>query len=148
MRGKGNHDSIPSKGDSELKNLGRRQMLGVAVVAAAFTAGQVGSAEGQQGRKEPPAKKPGEVHGGLGPPHDVPGASGYAPVSTFHDLAAKLVYKDAADYRLKVSAYAKSLRKKMNLPDSEFRHVVRLEPVKRAAAAASGDDDSCGCCCC
>jgi hypothetical protein len=147
MRGRDNHDSIPSKEDSELKNPGRRQMLGVAV-AAAFTAGQAGSAEAKDKDKPPPKKEP---HGGLAAPHDVPGAAGYGPVSTFHDLAAQLVFKDAADYRLKVSAYAKSLRKQMNLPDSEFRHVVRLQPVKRAAQAGPGDGDntcSCGCCCC
>ncbi len=139
MSGKDNQDSTPRKGDSKLKNPGRRQVLGVAVVAAAFTAGQVESAE---------AAKPREKHGGLGPPHDVPGAVGYGPVSTFHDLAVKQVYKDAADYRLKVSMYAKSLRKKMNLPDREFRHVVRLEPVRRTAAAGYGDgDDQCACCC-
>ena len=64
MSGKDNHDSIPSKGDSELKDAGRRQVLGVAVVAAAFTAGQVGSAAAQ-GKKKPPAKKPARGrHGG------------------------------------------------------------------------------------
>jgi hypothetical protein len=140
MSGKDNHDSIPRKGDSKLKNPGRRQVLGVAAVAAAFAAEQVGSAEA--------AKHPKEPHGGLGPPHDVPGAVGYGPVSTFHDLAVKQVYKDGANYRLKVSMYAKSLRKKMNLPDREFRHVVRLEPVKRSAQAGPGyDGDSCACCC-
>jgi hypothetical protein len=146
MSGKDNNDSMPRKGDSKLKNPGRRQVLGVAAVAAAFTAGQVGSAEGKD-KKKPPAEK--EPHGGLVKPYDVPGAAGYGPVSTFHDLAAQLVYKDGAEYRLKVSAYAKSLRQKMNLPAGEFRHVVRLEPVKRSAQAGSGNDggDSCACCC-
>jgi hypothetical protein len=148
MRGRDNRDSIPTKGDSELKDLGRRQVLGVAVVAAAFTAGQVGSAEAQ-GKKKPPANKPTPgPHGGYTPPHDLPGAAenGYAPVSKFHDLAAKEVYADAANYRQMVSAYAKSLRQKLKLPDSEFRHVVRLEPVKNDCGP--NGDPCCGCCCC
>jgi hypothetical protein len=149
MSGKDNHDSIARKGDSKLKNPGRRQVLGVAVVAAAFTAEQVGSAEAAGPRREKHGR---EKHGGLVKPHDLPGvrALSYGPVSTFHDLAAQLVYKDAANYRQMVSAYAKSLRQKMNLPAGEFRHVVRLEPIRRTAAAAGygAGDDQCGCCCC
>jgi hypothetical protein len=142
MGGKDNRDSIPSKEDSELKNPGRRQVLGVAVVAAAFTAGRVGSAEGQ-GKTAP------EPYGGLVDPAHYPGETkpgehGYQPVSQFHDLTAKQVYKDGAEYRRKVSAYAKSLRKKMNLRDSDFMHVVRLEP-KPGGNADKGWDF---CCCC
>jgi hypothetical protein len=152
MSSKDNQDSKRSKKDSELKNPGRREVLGVAVVAAAFTAGQVGSAEGQ-GKKKPPAKKPAAEprppHGGLVPPYDVPGAAGYGPVSTFHDLSAQLVYKDGADYRRKVSAYAKRLRQEMGLLDSEFRHVIRLEPRSTADAGATiGQSGHCSCCCC
>src|ERR1700676_1258569 len=104
MSGKDNHDSIPSKGDSELKDPGRRHVLGVAVVAAAFTAGQVGSATAQ-GKKKPPAKKPARGrYGGLVAPADLPGEhkpgqNGYQPVSKFQDLAAEKVYADGADYR-------------------------------------------------
>jgi hypothetical protein len=148
MSGNDNHDSIPSKKDSELKNPDRRQVLGVAVVAAAFTAGQIESAAGQ-GKKSSPAKKGApEPYGGLVDPahypgETKPGTDGYQPVSQFHDLSAKLVYRDGAEYRRKVSAYAKSLRKKMNLPDSEFMHVVRIQPKPGGKADVGWD-----LCCC
>ena len=140
---KDNQDSRRSKRNSELKNPGRRQVLGVAAVAAAFTAGQVGSAEGQS------KKGPRPKHGGLVPPgtkDKAPGRPGYDPVSKFHDLGAKLVYKDGRDYRLQVSAYAKRLRKQMGLPDSEFMHVVRLEPKPGNDCTVA--EGCCGCCCC
>src|SRR5262245_55638051 len=143
MRSKDKRGYRPSKENSELKNPGRRQMLGVAAVAAAFTAGQVGSAEGQSKKGARPK------HGGLVPPgtkEKKPGRPGYDPVSKFHDLGAKLVYKDGRDYRVKVSEYAARLRKQMGLPDSEFMHVVRLEPKRTAAAPP--DDNLCSCCCC
>jgi Spy/CpxP family protein refolding chaperone len=88
--------------------------LGVAAAAAAFTAGQVGSAAAE-GKKKPPAKKPAPGrHGGLVNPADLPGEhklgqDGYLPVTKFQDLAAQQVYADAADYRQKVSAYARAL---------------------------------------
>jgi hypothetical protein len=141
MSGKDNHDSIASKGDSELKDPGRRQVLGVAVVAAAFTAGRVGSVEAQPA----PGLHGGLVpaHGGVVRPQNLPGAGGYAPVSHFHDQAAKQVYADAAVYRQKVSDYAKTLRQMMNLPDNEFKHVIRLEPL----ACDPQSPDCCACCC-
>ena len=143
MRSKDKQGSRPSKGNSQLKNPGRRQVLGVAAVAAAFTAGQVGLAEGQS------KKGPRQKHGGLVPPRtkdDKAPGPGYAPVSKLHDLGAKLVYQDGRDYRRKVSEYAKRLRQQMGLPDSEFMHVVRLEPKRTADAPP--DDNLCSCCCC
>jgi hypothetical protein len=56
---------------------------------------------------------------------------------------------DTHAYRLKVSAYAKSLRQKMGFKSGDYMHVVRLEPT-RAGAAANCDpaEGCCGCCCC
>lgn len=144
MSSKDNQDSRRSKENSELKNPGRRQVLGVAAVAAAFTAGQVGSAEGQ-GKKKPRLKHGGPVDPGT--KDKLPGRAGYDPVSKFHDLNPRLkVYRNGRDYRLQVSAYAKRLRQKMGLPDSEFMHVVRLEP--KPGSYCDPAEGCCGCCCC
>jgi hypothetical protein len=143
MSGKDNQNSIPSKGDSELKNPDRRQMLGVAAIAAAFTTGQVGSVEAQ-GKKKPPE----DIYGELVDPTHLPGETkpgehGYQPVSHFHDLGANKVFKKGALYRQSVSKYARDLRKRLGLSDSDFMHVVRLEA--RPGGRAEGN---CGCCCC
>jgi hypothetical protein len=145
MSSKDNQDSRPSKENSEPKNPGRRQVLGVAVVAAAFTAGQVGSAEGQGKKKVSPRSK-----------DTTPDRDGYAPVSKFHDLnpeTAKILIDKKTkthEYRLKVSAYAKRLRREMGLLDSEYMHVVRLEPRPGVLSTLKcpGDEGCCGCCCC
>lgn len=142
MSGKDNHDSMPSKEDSELKDPGRRQMLGVAAMAAAFTAGQVGSVEAQGKEKSPE-----DLYGKLVDPTHFPGETkagehGYQPVSQFHDLEAKQVFEKGALYRRSVSRYARNLRKRLGLPDSDFMHVVRLEP--RPGGRAEGHD---ACCC-
>jgi len=154
MSSKDNQDSKRSKKDSELKNPGRRQVLGVAAMAAAFTAGPVGSAAAQPRRrpspKAPAAPDPDKIYGGLVDPDNVPGGDkdtkpgdyGYQQVSKFHDLPAGQVYKNPALYRQRVSKYAKGLRKSMGL-DKEFMHVVRIEPL-----TGTPPDGHCGCCCC
>jgi hypothetical protein len=135
MSSKDKQDSRRSKVYSELKNPGRREVLGVAVVAAAFTAGQVGSAEGQ-----------GLKFGGPADQVKLPDRAGYNPVSKFHDLNPnQKVYKQAQEYRAKVSEYAKGLRQAMGL-ESEFMHVIRLEP--KAGNVCNPAEGCCGCCCC
>jgi hypothetical protein len=153
MSSKKHQDSGRSKEDSELKNPGRRQVLGVAAVAAAFTAGQVGSVEAK-GEKKPSrnAAAAPSTEGDFGElvnPADLPGGkskpgvNAYQPVSQFHDLGANQVFKKGALYRQSVSKYAKDLRKRLGLPDSDFMHVVRLEPKPGGHA-----DGHCACCCC
>jgi len=131
MSRKNNQDSRRSQENSELKNPGRRQVLGVAAVAAAFTAGQVGSAEGQD---------------------TTPDRDGYVPVSKFHDLNSQTVTRKSPnthEYRTMVSAYAKRLRQQMGL-DKDYLHVVRLEPKPGMLSTDKCPDDEgcCGCCCC
>jgi secreted PhoX family phosphatase len=142
MSSKDKQGSRRSKENSELKNPGRRQVLGVAAMAAAFTAGQGGSAEGQ-GKKAPRLKHGGPVDPGTKDKR--PGRAGYNPVSKFHDLSAQKVYRNGRDYRVQLSKYAKALRQKMGL-DREFMHVIRLE--LKPGSDCTPAEGCCGCCCC
>jgi hypothetical protein len=134
----------------ELKNPDRRHVLGVAALAAAFTAGQVESAVAEDKKKAKPANKAAATttaHGGEEPPEHPPGNAKYRKITDFHDLPNKPVYHDAAMYRKMMTDYATMLRTQLNLPDTEFTHIIRLELKPSARSGHNIKSSSCGCGC-
>lgn len=144
---------------AELKNPDRRHLLGAAALAA-FTVGQAGSAAAQarpakKQRAAAPAECPPPWADGPDPSQDKhgpqeapdPHPNGYKEPSTFGALpAGQVIFQDAKRYRRKVSAYAKKLRKAMDL-DADFTHVIRLEHKNSGAVSGSVISADCGCGC-